>query len=83
MPTPNTSTRAAVGWPDALAKLVNNSAVIDEHRTLLSAVVQGVRSFHSGLNDVVQGLLTGFEVSQVTFFPHKLDLVLSLRMPYL
>lgn len=76
---PNTSTRAVVGWPDALAELVNNSAVITEHRTLMGAVIQGVRSIHSGLNDAVQGVLTGFEVSQVMLFSHKLDLVLSFE----
>ena len=71
MPAPNTSTRAATGWPDALAELVSNSAVIEEHRTLMGAVIQGVRSIHSGLNDVVQGLIIGFVVSQVILFSHK------------
>jgi hypothetical protein len=76
---PKTSTRAAVGWPDALAELVNNSAVVDEHRTLMSAVIQGVRSLHSGLDDDVQGLLIGFEVSQVMFFPHNVVMIISFR----
>ena len=52
------------GWPDMLEELVNNSVIVDGHRTLMSAVMQGDRSVRSGLNDVVQGLLTGFEVTE-------------------
>ena len=68
MPASNTSTRAAVGWPDMLEELVDNSAIVDGHHTLLSVVMWIVRSVQSGLNNVVQGFLTGFEVSQVMFF---------------
>jgi hypothetical protein len=79
MPTPNTSTRAAVGWPDALAELVNNSTIVDKHRTLMGALIQGVWSIHSGLNDAIRGLLTCFEVSQVMFFSHNAVMIISFR----
>ncbi|XP_048555197.1 phosphatidylinositol 3,4,5-trisphosphate 5-phosphatase 2-like [Triticum urartu] len=65
MPAPNTPTQATVSWPDVLEELVNNSVILDGHRTLMKAVMQGVRSSQSGLNDVAQGLLTGFEASSV------------------
>ena len=80
-PAQNTSKRAMAGWLDVSEELVNNSIIIDGHCILMSVVMQGIRSIQSGLNDVVQGFLKGFEVSQVILFSHKLDLVLS--MPYL
>lgn len=66
--------------------LVNSSVIVDEHRALMGAVLLGVRSVHAGLNDAVQGLLTGFEVSQVIFFSHKNGFNLfsqSLSWPYI
>ena len=39
MPAPNTSTWAAASWPDALEELVNNSVIVDGHRTLMSVVM--------------------------------------------
>ena len=62
---PNTSKRVVAGWPDVLEELVNNFVIIDGHRTLMSAVMRGVWSIQSGLDEAVQGLLTGLEVSQV------------------
>ena len=61
---------------------MDNSVIIDGHRTLMSAVMKGVRSVQSGLNDVVQGLLTGFEVSQLMLFPHNAIVIVSLGRPY-
>ena len=61
---------------------MDNSAIIHRHRTLMSAVMQSVRSIQSGLNDAVQGLLTGFEVSQVMFFPHNAVVIYSSGRPY-
>lgn len=81
-PMPNTSTQTPVGWSDMLEELVSNSVIIDGHRTLMGAVIQGVRSVQSRLDTAVQGLLTGFEVSQVIIFSHELDLVLNLGRPY-
>ena len=60
---------------------MNNSVIIDGHHTLMSAVMQGVRSVQSGLNNAVQGLLTGFEVSQVMLFSHKAVVTFSLGRP--
>ena len=57
---------------------MDNFAIIDEHHTLMSAVMQGVRSVQSGLNNDVQGLLTGFEVSQVMLFPRNAVIIVSL-----
>ena len=68
--------------PDVLEELVNNSFSIDGHRTLMSTVMQGVRFIQSGLNDASQGLLTGFEVSQVMLFPHNAVVVVSLGRLY-
>jgi hypothetical protein len=81
-PAPNTSAQAAVGWPATLEELVSNSVNIEGHRTLMGAVMQSFRSVQSGLNDAVQGLLTGFEVSQVMIFPHNAVIVLSLSRPH-
>ena len=53
---------------------MKHSIIIDEHHALMGAVLQGVRSIHARLNDAVQGLLTGFEVIQVIFFPCKMVL---------
>ena len=39
MPAPNTSTCLADGWPDVLEELVDNSAIIDGHHTLMSVVM--------------------------------------------
>ena len=39
MPAPNTSTRVAAGWPEVLEELVNNSVIINGHRTLMSVVM--------------------------------------------
>ncbi|XP_044318354.1 uncharacterized protein [Triticum aestivum] len=48
-----------------LEELVDNSSIINEHRTLMSAIMQGVWFVQSGLTDAVQGLLTGFEASSM------------------
>ena len=61
---------------------MGNSVIVEGHRTLMGAVMQIVQSIQSGLNDVVQGLLTGFEVSQVIIFPHNAVVIVSLGRPY-
>ena len=52
--------------PEALDNLLEalRSASIDaEHRTLMSMVIEKVRSTKSGLTEACASLLTGFEVS--------------------
>ena len=63
-----------------MEELVNNSVIVDEHRALMGAVVWGVRFVHTGLNNAIQGLLTGFEVNQVMFFPGKMYLTFLAKV---
>ena len=76
-PLPNTNNQAAAGWPDTMEELVNNSVIVDEHCALMGAVLQGVRSVHTGLNGTIQGLLIGCKVSQVMLLLLKTDLAFS------
>ena len=53
---------------------VTSSASIDEeHRTIMSAVIQKVQSAKSGLTEACASLLTGFEVCEkyVKILPHR------------
>ena len=52
-PTPNTDNPVAVGWPDALEELANNSVIADGHRSFMGVVFQGVRSVQTGRNDAI------------------------------
>ena len=52
--------------PEALDNLLGalrNASIDEEHRTIMSAVVQKVQSAKSGLTEACASLLTGFEVS--------------------
>ena len=68
---PHTNNQVAAGRPDAMEELVNNFVIVDGQRAFMGAVLQGLESVHTGLNDAVQGLLIGFEVSQLMSFPRK------------
>ena len=63
--------------PEALGNLLDalRSASIDEeHRTIMSTVVQKVQSAKSGLTEACASLLTGFEVSVLNIgkiLPHR------------
>ena len=60
-PVPGTSVH-----PEALDNLLgalHNASIDEEHRTIMSAVVQKVQSAKSGLTEACANLLTGFEVS--------------------
>ena len=48
--------------PDNLLEVLNGTSIDEEHRTIMSAVVQKVQSAKSGLTEACASLLTGFEV---------------------
>ena len=41
---------------------LKNASIIDEHRTLMGAVVEKIQSADSGLNESCFGLIKAFEV---------------------
>ena len=49
--------------PDSLLEALNGASIDEEHRTIMSAVIQKVQSAKSGLTEACTSLLTGFEVS--------------------
>ena len=49
----------------ALEEALQCASIVYEHRTLMSAVMEKVRSAKSGLNKAFNSLLTGFEVCDV------------------
>ena len=48
--------------PDNLLEALNGASIDEEHRTVMSAVIQKVQSAKSGLTEAYTSLLTGFEV---------------------
>ena len=48
---------------DNLLEALRGASIDEEHRTIMSAVVEKVRSAKSGLTEACASLLTGFEVS--------------------
>ena len=58
---------------DALKDLLEQAAISEAHRTLMSTVVERISSAESGLHDAVISLLTGFEVRKMMYLltvPH-------------
>ena len=51
------------GAPDNLLEAPRDASIVEEHRTLMSTVIERVQSVNSGLTEACSGLLTGFEVS--------------------
>ena len=49
---------------DSLLEELHGASMDEEHRTLMSAVIQNVSSTKSGLTEAFTSLLTGFEVSK-------------------
>ena len=49
--------------PDNLLEAHRSASIDEEHRTIMSAVIQKVQSAKSGLTGACASLLTGFEVS--------------------
>ena len=56
-------TSVATEAPDCLLEALRGASIDEEHRTLMSAVIQKVSSAKSGLTEACTSLLTGFEVS--------------------
>ena len=48
--------------PDNLLEALNGASINEEHRTIMSVVIQKVQSANSGLTEACASLLTGFEV---------------------
>ena len=61
--TPMPVTSAHLGAPDNLLGALRSASIDEEHRTIMSAVVQKVQSAKSGLTEACASLLTSFEVS--------------------
>ena len=59
--------------PVNLLEVLKGASIDEEHRTIMSTVVQKVRSAKSGLTEACASLLTGFEVSKkyVKILPHR------------
>ena len=49
--------------PDALLAALQSASIVEEHRTLMGAVIEKIQSAKSGLTEACTSLLTGFEVS--------------------
>ena len=60
-PVPVTSVHPEA--PDNLLEALRSASIEEEHRTIMSAVIQKVQSAKSGLTEACTSLLTGFEVS--------------------
>ena len=58
--TPATSVQPET--PDNLLEVLNGASIDEEHRTIMSAVIQKVQSAKSGLTEACTSLLMGFEV---------------------
>ena len=56
-------TSAQPGASDNLLEVLRSASIDEEHRTLMSTVIEKVRSAKSGLIKACTSLLTGFEVS--------------------
>ena len=58
---------------DNLLEALRNASINEEHRIIMSAVVQKVQSAKSGLTEACACLLIGFEVSKeyVKILPHR------------
>ena len=48
--------------PDSVVEALNCASIKEEHRTVMSAVIQKVQLAKSGLTEACSSLLTGFEV---------------------
>ena len=53
--------------PDSLLEALNGASIKEEHRTVMSVVIQKVQLAKSGLTEACSSLLTGFEVRIVIY----------------
>ena len=61
LPTPP-ATSVYAELSGGLSTVLKNASIIDEHRTLMGAVVGKIHSAESGLNESCLGLIKAFEV---------------------
>ena len=61
LPTPPV-TSVYAELPGGLSPRLKNASIVDEHRTLMGAVVGKIQSAESGLNESFLGLIKAFEV---------------------
>ena len=59
--------------PDNLLEALRSASIDEEHRTIMSAVIEKVQSIKKGLTEACASLLTGFEVSiqNIKILPHR------------
>ena len=60
--------------PDNLLEALRGASIDEEHRTIMSVVIEKVQSANNGLTEACASLLTGFEVSNqniVKILPHR------------
>ena len=70
--TPATSVQPEA--PDNLLEALKGASIEEEHRTIMSAVIQKVQLAKSGLIEACSSLLTGFEVRSLKLcnvIPHR------------
>ena len=48
--------------PDTLLEALQGASIIEEHHTLMGAVIEKIQSAESGLNEACISLIKGFEV---------------------
>ena len=51
--------------PDRLLEMLQGASIVEEHRTLISTVIEKVQSARNGLTEACTSLLTGFDVSNI------------------
>ena len=52
---------------DALLVALRDASIVDEHRALMSAVIEKIQSTESGLNEACISLIKGFEVCFMSY----------------
>ena len=52
---------------DVLRDLLEQAAILEEHRTLMGTVIEWISSAESGLHEAFMSLLTGFEVREMMY----------------
>ena len=50
--------------PEELKDLLERASISEDHRTLMSMVIERISSAESGLHEAVRSVLTGFEVCE-------------------
>ena len=53
--------------PNALEEALQSASIVEEHRTLMGAVIEKIQSAESGLNEACISLIRGFEVCFMRF----------------